>query len=493
MKSITSNSKIAIILVFLFIVNNANPLTLDGLNFMGINKYGSNMICEGQEVGVNSVSGDVNVTNNPDYKTLTDIADCTLTFEDKEYNAESFTGLERVYLRKNIVNGKNVLTQEMLIKANAIYFIQYDYDLNGGDITIPEGCVLHFQGGSISNGGVIGKSTKIKAELNTLFINVAIDGTWIVSEIFSDWFYIKEGKNYDNFQALKNIFSLQSEEIYNTIYISKKDVYYTPRFFGDASDYKNLAQFSVTSNTKLILNANIYENPNECTSLYTIALIDVQNVSIEGSGSLNGDVVEHIGNDGEQKYGLALFCAKNVYINGISCNYFWGDGICVESKPNNPNQQTTINYSEYVIIDNVKCLYNRRNGLYLGGTNKIEILNSEFSYNGTIRGISPMVGIDIEPWRTNDSNKNIHIHDCTALGNVNQNITVYSADRDNENIVIERISGKKTDYPIFSNNVTLRDIECQSISFLKTNNALIENVQCEQIITEGTTYNNNNI
>lgn len=78
----------------------------------------------------------------------------TLQLANKTYDKQSFSGLGRVYLRKNIVGDKNVLTQAMINKANTIYVIQYDYDLNNESIYIPEGCILDFEGGSL-NGGVI--------------------------------------------------------------------------------------------------------------------------------------------------------------------------------------------------------------------------------------------------------------------------------------------------------------------------------------------------
>lgn len=83
-------------------------------------------------------------------------------FKDKQYEPESFSGMGRVYLRKNVTKVQdldtkqtktvNLLTQKMLGKENTVYIIQYDYDLNGQTITVPSGCVLDFQGGDILNG-----------------------------------------------------------------------------------------------------------------------------------------------------------------------------------------------------------------------------------------------------------------------------------------------------------------------------------------------------
>ena len=127
-----------------------------------------------QEVGISSVTGDINISNNPDYEDLTEADDGTIKFADKEYSAESFSGLGRVYLRKNIVDGVNVLTQDMISKPNTIYIIQYDYDLQGAEITVPEGCVLDFQGGSLSNGSVKGGVNLIGDYLR--HINIEIKG-----------------------------------------------------------------------------------------------------------------------------------------------------------------------------------------------------------------------------------------------------------------------------------------------------------------------------
>lgn len=76
----------------------------------------------------------------------------TLQLANKTYDKQSFSGLGRVYLRKNMVGDKNVLTQAMINKANTIYVIQYDYDLNGQTIVTPSNSILKFDGGSFDNG-----------------------------------------------------------------------------------------------------------------------------------------------------------------------------------------------------------------------------------------------------------------------------------------------------------------------------------------------------
>lgn len=88
----------------------------------------------------------------------------SLYLADKQYNEADYSGLGRIYLRKNIqtiidpstgaVINVNLLTQSMLSKENTIYIIQYDYNLNNQTITIPEGCILDMRGGSVTNGTI---------------------------------------------------------------------------------------------------------------------------------------------------------------------------------------------------------------------------------------------------------------------------------------------------------------------------------------------------
>lgn len=105
-------------------------------------------------------------------------------------------GLNRVILKKNIINGKNILTQDMVSTPNTIYEIRYDFTL-GGDITIPENCVLEFNGGSISGNStgkdtITGQNTCIQAELIKIFnTSITFDGTWNIKTIYPQWFGAK--------------------------------------------------------------------------------------------------------------------------------------------------------------------------------------------------------------------------------------------------------------------------------------------------------------
>lgn len=128
----------------------------------------------------------------PDEEDLTGIKEgdkTVLKFKNKAYSTANFSGLGRVYLRKNIAGGKNILTQQMINQENTRYILQYDYDLNGQTITIPANCVIEFEGGSISNGNIQGNSTIIVSPSRRIFGDTTtLVGNWSIDCIYPEWF-----------------------------------------------------------------------------------------------------------------------------------------------------------------------------------------------------------------------------------------------------------------------------------------------------------------
>ena len=77
----------------------------------------------------------------------------------------------------------------MFSYSGVIYKICADIDLGGGTLTIATGSILDFQGGSFSNGTIVGGNTKIIAGLQKIFNNdIILTGTWNVEESYPEWF-----------------------------------------------------------------------------------------------------------------------------------------------------------------------------------------------------------------------------------------------------------------------------------------------------------------
>lgn len=99
------------------------------------------------------------ITNLPDEEDLTQ--DCmVLSFKDREYDPEG-SGLGYKILRKNWVDGVNVLTSDMMKDSHTIYEVRYGFDLKNAVIELPEKCTLLFKGGSFNNGTIKCNGTNI--------------------------------------------------------------------------------------------------------------------------------------------------------------------------------------------------------------------------------------------------------------------------------------------------------------------------------------------
>lgn len=122
-----------------------------------------------------------------------------LSFADRTYNSEQFSGKGYKILRRNIQDSKNILTQDMINEENTIYEIRYDFDLNGNTIDIPENCILKFNGGSINNGILNGNNTNVDSSSRyTSILNTQLSGIWKIDNGYPEWFgAIGDGINDD--------------------------------------------------------------------------------------------------------------------------------------------------------------------------------------------------------------------------------------------------------------------------------------------------------
>lgn len=128
-----------------------------------------------------------------------------------------------------IILRKNKSFAEQVIKANTIYEIRYDFDLNGAEITIPENCVLKFNGGSLSNGTINGNLYNIDAQKYKIFENINIKGAAKLNNYYLiDWWvtepqykFINENNPIDNYRDIQSALNSGAEN-----FIFSSDRYY---------------------------------------------------------------------------------------------------------------------------------------------------------------------------------------------------------------------------------------------------------------------------
>lgn len=314
--------------------------------------------------------------------------------------------------------------QNKFKKANVIYKITKDYDLDGSALIIPVGCTLDFQGGSFANGTIQGHYTKIKAPEKVIFkSDIIIDGDWDIQDIYDEWFEFDPTPEAISNNVIKNILALSNDNINNTIHFEADRTYYfelpykgranlgdgvRPDYWKlNTEEYSFLRIFTgVTSNTHLIFNNTLQMIPTNQGAYFIFHIESKENIQISGTGTINGDAKDHLYTDpfaGNNYYGewghvLNFRSCNNIIIRDITVGYAFGDGIALGNATYNNNGTKAAGLAtKNVTVDGVKVLYARRNGISLGGNN-YSITNVYFEGNGsdTIRGTAPMAAIDFE-------------------------------------------------------------------------------------------------
>ena len=372
----------------------------------------------------------------PDEEDITGVKDddkLILKFANKKYNLEQWSGLGRTYLRKNITTvidsntGKrrvtNLLSQNMIPTEDTIYILQYDYDLNGQTVIIPNNSIILFEGGSISNGILNGAGANIiSVDDNKVILgeNIIISGTWNIPEIYDSWFAFDATPNKVNNQLIINILALSNDNVNNTIHFEADRTYYfelpykgranlgddiRPDYWKlETEAYAFLRIFTgLTSNTHLIINNTLQMLPTNQGAYSIFHVMNKQNIEISGTGSIIGDAKDHQYTDpfvgtsyyGEWGYGFNFRSCSNIVVRDITVAYCFGDGFGFSNIVNDDGSAEDACHN--ITIDNAKVTYARRNGISLGGAN-YSITNVYFEGNGSdaIRGTAPMAAIDFE-------------------------------------------------------------------------------------------------
>lgn len=325
------------------------------------------------------------------------------------------TNAKSTVLRENIVNGKNVLSQDAIVEEDVEYHIIYRFDLDGGIITLPNNATLCFEGnGHLSNGTIIGSNSNIITTLRQeIFDLVSIKGTWHVNQIFSTWYGFSENADL-NTSYFRSLCNLTDDNHFGKIII-ENGVYHLRASLGNENC------ILLNSNTDFLVNGTLLLEGNDLRKYSIINIEGKECINIYGKGCIIGDVSTHYGEDGEWGMGIKVMSSKDIHIKGIRIKNCWGDCIYLGQTSRNPDS-----YSYNVLIDSVECIAGRRQGLSIIAGKNIIIRDCSFLNTGGIKFTPPGSGIDIEPNVAGSTLDNISIENCYFRGNKNSDIKIYN-------------------------------------------------------------------
>lgn len=337
-----------------------------------------------------------NITNFPDEEDLTSDG-IALSFKDREYRPENFSGLGRVILRKNIIQVgeeyKNVLTQTMINKENTIYEIRYDFDLDGSKIAIPEGCVLDFQGGNFSNGMIVFNNTIINNTKVDSFISCHFDGVLLNNKINARHFGVKNDGVTDVTNVINELVNISShlyipDGVYLIYGTDEKDSYSWSINCGILLKDNFVLELANNCILKNIANAN-YHTYN------IITIYNCNNVIIKG-GIIDGSKFEYP-SQSDFGYGIEIIRSNNIFIDKTIIKDCRADNINFQLHVENGTHYVNNN----IQIRNCKLLNGGRNCCSLEAGTNIYFYNCEFTGAGgtySNGNVTPGCGIDIEPY-----------------------------------------------------------------------------------------------
>lgn len=407
-----------------------------------------------------------------------------LQLKDREINYDNFQSKGYVILRKNIVEGKNILTQEMINEPNTIYEIRYDFDLNGKEIIIQNNCVLRFKGGVFKNGTIHFENTNIDANsTDIIFKNIEVTGTIIEKERYAHWF--EYNANHDDWNLISVLFN------------SSGNVYLEPRTYNVDKSIHTSEFITLSSNLNVYGCENCELNANH-TSLQAIDTlfllnnktnIKFDNIRINCTiGTKIKPPIAH-GDDLIDSSGLYIFAINNYCVGITLKNIIINNAAYAIKTSKNTNYNNDV-YFKDITIENCEFICD----MPIQGTNYSNLVckNSRFLSRGTNSGNH---AVYILPIANGNYSKDAYFDNCYFYSPKKDGhiIQIYTADDTYDlasvttftNCLIEGESGAcitaSSSAKIMLNNCTIKNINngtCgASGGYIIAYNCIITNIE----------------
>lgn len=220
-----------------------------------------------------------------------------------------------------VILRQNKTIAEQVTEEDTTYEIRYEFDLDGESVTIPSGCVLKFNGGSIVNGTIVGQNTKIDAEPVTIFDNINFSGNWNVPAYYVEWFGVIGDGETDDTAAFQNALALGLG-----YYLATGNYKITGTLL-----VRNANTLDGNNQGKIIFDASAAEHPESlvCIELaveraYMWQHTRVQNITLQGSKYNENNYNTHHEDEEETYQGYGIYCNKRSEVNNcfvVGFNY----------------------------------------------------------------------------------------------------------------------------------------------------------------------------
>lgn len=313
-----------------------------------------------------------NVTNAADEEDITS-ENNLLKLKDRS----ALNGMGYVILRKN----KSFA--EQVTKKNTIYEIRYDFDLNGAEITVPENCVLKFNGGSIKGGNITGH-----------ILN---------SYVIPQWFGAIEGDNVidgtQNNEAFQNCVNICDNVcVPSGTYIFKQIT--GNESGGSFRIEKNNTKLFSIGGAVLKFEQNDYNGMafqagmviiNNCSDIV------IDNIVFEGDELVQTDNKDHNG---------IMYVGRSTNVSIQNCKFF-----------NVSKDAIFIYLSKNIKIDNCIMDTIHRDGMVVASVDGLLVKNVEIT---NVRDTTYSFAVDIEIHNTGEIIKDVVFKDCN-FHNIQQN------------------------------------------------------------------------
>lgn len=282
----------------------------------------------------------------------------------------------------------NVPFAVQVTEPNMKYVIRWNFDLGGETVEMPENCILQFEGGSLSNGTIVGDGTQINADKTAIFNTINIDGDWDCPYITSDWF---SDAHEDN--VSRQLFQLTNDFVANVVVFEEGT-------FNVSVSTNREAVYMPKSNTKVIILGNIILAPNNFNYYFIFDINAKTNIEVTGGGSIIGDysgTIDAPGHSGNFGHGFGVRItngSERISVCDIIISNCSGDSIYVGGLGHYTDGVEDTPPSIGVRIMGVTMYDSARQAISV--TNATSVIIEGCTMHD-IRSVSPGAGIDLEP------------------------------------------------------------------------------------------------